>query len=92
MVVPSLSFSTAPNPLAFKLRVSSACYWVLSLRVSARGFLTSVAVLCGEGRIKTQQREPYGEMKIFLNEHYNPFGQIVADVQSKAMESDDDRF
>lgn len=41
--------------------------------------------------MKTLQKEPYGEIKIFLNEHYNPFKQVVTNVH-EAMESDDERF
>jgi chromatin segregation and condensation protein Rec8/ScpA/Scc1 (kleisin family) len=53
-------------------------------------------VLCGEGRLKVYQKEPYGEINIFINHTYDPMKQIVPDIQNKsyteAMESDDSHF
>ncbi|CAF4361447.1 unnamed protein product, partial [Rotaria sordida] len=53
-------------------------------------------VLCGEGRIKVYQKEPYGEIIIFINDAYNPMKQIVPDIQNQShvetMESDDSHF
>jgi hypothetical protein len=56
----------------------------------------SILVLCGDGRLNVQQKQPYGEISIFINQTYDPMKHFVPDIQNKsyteAMESDDSHF
>ncbi|CAF0816970.1 unnamed protein product [Rotaria sordida] len=65
-------------------------------RIQAARLFGLLLVLCGEGRIKVYQKEPYGEIIIFINDTYNPMKQIVPDIQNQShvetMESDDSHF
>ncbi|CAF2952038.1 unnamed protein product [Rotaria sp. Silwood2] len=65
-------------------------------RIQAARLFGVLLVLCGEGRLKVYQKEPYGEINIFINETYNPMKQIVPDIQNtshiETMDSDDSHF
>jgi len=65
-------------------------------RIQAARLFGILLVLCAEGRLKVTQKEPYGEINIFINDAYDPLKQIVPDIQNKSysetMESDDSHF
>ncbi|CAF0816795.1 unnamed protein product [Adineta steineri] len=65
-------------------------------RILAARHFNVLLVLCGEGRVKVNQQEPYGKINIFINDQYNAMKQIVPNLQnvsySETMESDDSRF
>jgi len=65
-------------------------------RIQAARLFGILLVLCSEGRLKVYQKEPYGEINIFINDTYDPLKQIVPDIQnrssSETMESDDSHF
>ena len=59
--------------------------------------LSAISVLCGEGRIRGDQKDAYGEINLSLRSAYDPMKQQVPDTQhksySESMESDmDEQF
>ena len=79
-----INFSFNLKQLVFKQHVSLVFYSVMSHFVSILFSLDDIGlVLCAEGRLRPVQREPYDEIKIFVNEKYNPMKVIVPDVQQE---------